>query len=122
MDYKKEDSEKAIWNIDDEILKIIKELKVAFLLYMKSFMLEEAYWVLDLICIECDAKLKEKEQKEIEEDLKILEFNRQKFIKMDRNRYGEFYVNLRNLYKKINRLMKAHGVWFREFEENEEET
>ena len=122
MAYEKEMSEKAVWNIDDEILKIIKDLKVIFLMHMKDWRLEDAYWKLDLICMECDAKLKAVEKTEIEKDLKNLETNRQNFVKNGKEKAGEFYVNLRNLYKKINRLMKEHGVWFREFEDDEEET
>jgi len=118
MAYEKEMSEKAVWNIDDEILKIIKDLKVIFLMHMKDWRLEDAYWKLDLICMECDAKLKLPEQKEIEEDLKSLEKYRQDFAKNGKERAGEFYVRLRDLYKKLNRMMKEHGVWFREMEDD----
>jgi len=112
------ESEKAVWNIDDEILKIIKDLKVVFLRNLKEWRLEDAYWILDLICMECDAKLKPKEQMEIEEELIKLENNRKDFTTNGKNKTGEFYINLRNLYKKINRLMKDHGVWFREMEDD----
>jgi len=118
MAYEKEEGDKAVWNIDDEILKIIKDLKIVFLKSMKEWKLEDAYWFLDLICMECDAKLKTTEQKEIDNLLKILEKNREDFQKNGKEKSGEFYVNLRNLYKKINRLMKEHGIWFREFEDD----
>lgn len=119
MAYEEKESDKAVWNIDDEILKIIKDLKVIFLMHMKDWRLEDAYWKLDLMCMECDAKLKKDERKEIESDLKILETNRQTFSKDGKEKAGEFYVNMRNLYKKLNRMMKEHGVWFREFEDDE---
>ena len=122
MAYGKEESEKSVWNIDDEILKIIKDLKILFLKYMKDWKLEDAYWTLDLVCMECDAKLKSEERDDVKADLKTLETNRQVFLKDENKNRGEFYVSLRDLYKKINLLMKRHGVWFREHEDNEEET
>jgi hypothetical protein len=123
-DYSKQyySTDKAIWNMDDEILKIIKDLKILFLRHLKDWNLEDAYWVLDTICMECDAKLKSKERKEIEDALEILEKNRGKFAYNERLKAGEFYINLRNLYIKINRLMKQHGVWFREAVDDENET
>lgn len=116
--YGKEESEKAVWNIDDEILKIIKDLKIVFLMHMKDWKLEDAYWKLRLICVECDAKLKDTERTEIENDLKTLETNRKSFAGNGKEKAGEFYFNLENLYKRINKLMKKHGVWFREFEDD----
>lgn len=118
MVYEEKEGEKAVWNIDDEILKIIKDLKIIFLIHMKDWKLEEAYWKLRLICVECDAKLNSTEQKEVEEALKLLETNRQTFAKNGKEKAGEFYFNLENLYKKINNLMKEHGVWFREMEDD----
>lgn len=112
------EEEKAVWNIDDEILKIIKDLKISFLNSLKEWKLEDAYWFLDLICTECDAKLKDDEQKDIENKLKELEDKRQEYSKNGKEKKGEFYFQLRTLYKTINRLMKEHGVWFREREED----
>lgn len=122
MAYEEKEGEKAVWNIDDEILKIIKDLKIIFLIHMKDWKLEDAYWKLDILCMECDARLNKKEKEEVEADLKTLEVNRQIYSKNGKERAGEFYVNLRDLYKKINRMMKEHGVWFREFEDDEDET
>lgn len=113
-----DDEKKAVWNIDDEILKIIKELKLSFIISMRNWKLEDAYWFIDLICMECDAKLMEQEREDIESELKKLEEQRQIFETNGRRTAGNFYVNLRNLYKKINWLMKEHGVWFREREED----
>lgn len=111
--------EKAVWNIDDEILKIIKDLKVVFLKHLMNWELEDAYWVLDLICMECDAKLKKTEKEEVEKSLKKLEDDRKKYSFNTKEMAGDFYVGLRDLYKQINNLMKIHGVWFREFEDDE---
>jgi len=115
-------TDKAVWNMDDEILKIIKDLKIVFLRHLKNWNLEDAYWILDIICMECDAKLKDKERDDIERDLDELEKNRKKYSSQAREKAGIFYINLRNLYKKINRLMKRHGVWFREVQDDEDET
>jgi hypothetical protein len=122
MAYEEKENEKSVWNIDDEILKIIKDLKSIFIIHMKDFRLEDAYWKLDALCMECDARLNNKEREEIENALKILEGNRQTYSKNGKGQAGEFYVNLRNLYKKINRMMVEHGVWFRAFEDDEDET
>ena len=117
-----QETEKAKWNMDDEILKIIRELKISFLNSMKNWELEEAFWILDLICVECDAKLKSKEQEYIENELSELEKLREEYSKDAREVSGKLYIKLRKLYKEINRLMKKHGVWFREFEDDEDET
>ena len=112
-------NEKAVLNMDDEILKIIKDLKVMFLISMKEWKLENAYWYLDLMATEVDAKLRDEEQKDVEKDLEDLEKKRVGYNKNGKEKIGEFYVSLKTLYKKINRLMKLHGVWFREQEDDE---
>lgn len=113
------EDKKAIWNIDDEILKIIKELKLSFIISMKNWQLEDAYWFIDLICMECDAKLLDQEKLDIETQLKQLEAQRAEYNMSDKRTAGIFYVNLRDLYKKINWLMKEHGVWFRERDDDD---
>lgn len=119
MDYHDSGNEtKAVWNMDDEILKIIKDLKICFLKSMQGWKLEDAYWYLNLMCMECDAKLKTKEQEDIENKLQKLEQLRQTCKTNGHNNIGEFYKELRNLYKEINRLMKEHGIWFREAEDD----
>jgi len=119
MDYNDPSSDgKAVWNMDDEILKIIKDLKICFLKSMQGWKLEDAYWYLDLMCMECDAKLKDTEQKEIEGKLQELEQMRQTCKINGHSNVGEFYKGLRNLYKELNRLMKEHGIWFREAEDD----
>ncbi len=111
--------EKAVWNIDDEILKIIKDLKVMFLLAMRDWRLEDAHWYLDLMCTECDAKLKKSERTEMDTDSNDLEKARKEYLGNNKKFGGKFYVQLKNLYKKLNLLMKEHGVWFREQEDDE---
>jgi len=112
------DEKKVIWNMDDEILKIIQELKRCFLRSLMDWNLEDTYWYLDLICTECDAKFTPKEQADIENKLKILEKLRQTSKNNGHKGAGEFYKELRNLYKEINRLMVSHGVWFRESDDD----
>lgn len=108
------EEQKAVWNIDDEILKIVKDLKIAFLLCMRQWNLEDAYWNLDLIYMEISAKFKEEEKKEVEGLFINLEKVRVIYLNDKKSKKGDFYINLRNLYKKINTLAKEHGLWFRE--------
>jgi len=120
MAYDNTSSEKdqAVWNIDDEILKIIRELKVLFLRALIEMKLEDAYMFLDLICGEEDAKLTDTESKEIEGSLKVLEEQRQEYLKDMKKNGGAFFIQLRTLYKRTNKLMKEHGIWFREQEDD----
>ena len=108
--------------MDDEILKIVKDLKRCFLESMMCWKLEDSYWYLDLILMECDARLTPTEKNEIETKLKALEKLRQVCKNDGQKSAGEFYKELRNLYKEINGLMTLHGVWFRQFEDDEDET
>jgi len=109
----------TVWNIDDEILKIIKDLKVDFLRNMKHWNLEEAFFDLILICSECDAKLREEERNSIASDISKLEEVR-KEVQKNKGRKGKekLYVDLLKTYKKINKFMKEHGVWFREYDDS----
>jgi len=123
MDYQDSNSDgKAVWNMDDEILKIIKDLKRCFLESMMHWKLEDAYWYIDLMCMECYAELNTTEQEKIDGELKKLEILRQTCKTNGNKNIGEFYKELRNLYKEINCLMVKHQVWFRKFEDDEEET
>jgi len=110
------DTSEAIWNMDDEILKIIKYLKVVFLNNMKEWKLDDAYWTLTLIHMEIDAKLKKTEQTKLEEEMKELENHRRNFLE-DKKKSGMFFVKLEKIMIKINRKMKEHGCWFRERED-----
>lgn len=114
-----EQEKRAVWNIDDEILKIIKIMKESFLTNLLAWDLEQSYWILLLILAECDAKIKENERKEINEKIKELETVRRNYLKeKNSSNAGKFYKNLIELYKKMNLLMKEHGVWFREMEDD----
>lgn len=106
------------WNIDDEILKLVKFIKMSFLTNIKSWDLEQAYFDLLLYYSEVNAKFKAKERKELDEDFINLEKNRTNFIKLNnidkKENSGVLYNNILKLYSKLNTFCKENGLWFRE--------
>lgn len=105
---------KAIWNMDEGILKSILFLKMTLIYQMQNWDLDRAYWTLRNIRMEIDSKLKSEEQKIAENKLKTLENTRREYLKDKRNKKREFYLALENYYVLLNRYMKAHGLYFRE--------
>jgi len=113
------ETKKAEWNMDDEILKIIKELKSLFIIYMNEWDLKNAYFILRQLRMEIDAKLKPDEQKEAESKMGELENKRREYLKNQKEKKGEFYRSCEKYYIFLNRLMKDHGLFFREKMEDE---
>ncbi len=105
---------KAVWNMDEAILKTIHYLKTEFILKIHKWQLEEAYWTLRDIRMEIDSKLKDTEQAKANSELKILETKRLEYLKDKKGKKGEFYVACENYYILLNRYMKLHGLYFRE--------
>ena len=99
--------------MDDAVLKTISLLKTSFLIYLKEWELDRAYWILREIRAETESKFKEAEQKELEEDIKKLEDIRKKYLE-NKEKRGEFFIELEKFSIKLNRLMKKHGLYFRE--------
>jgi len=113
------DTKKAEWNMDDEILKIIKQLKSFFIIYMNEWELKNAYFILRQLRMEIDAKLKPEEQKEAEKKMGKLERKRKEYLKNQKEKKGDFYGSCEEYYIFLNRLMKEHGLFFREKMEDE---
>jgi len=105
---------KAVWNMDEAILKTIHYLKTEFILKIHKWQLEEAYWTLRDIRMEIEAKLKDKEQEKAKDKLKELETKRGEYLKDPKAKRGEFYVACEQYYILLNRYMKIHGLYFRE--------
>lgn len=105
---------KAIWNMDEAILKTIHYLKTEFILKIHKWQLEEAYWTLRDIRMEIDSKLKGEEQKNAERKLRSLEKKRVEYLKNKKEKSGEFYIACEQYYLLLNRNMKIHGLYFRE--------
>ena len=106
------------WNMDNEILKLIKTIKMSFLTNLKSWDLDQAYFDLVLYYSEIKAKFKPKEKEELDDDFKKLEKNRTKYINLNnhdkKEKSGMLYSEILNLYSKMNTFCKVHGLWFRE--------
>jgi len=107
---------KSIWNMDEAVLKAIYFLKLKFVNHLKDWELDSAYWTLRNIRMEVDSKLKSEEQEMVADDLEKLEKERNEYLKnpKDSKQRGEFYLQLESYYILLNRLMKRHGLYFRE--------
>lgn len=122
MGYKNYDSDsstlKSEWNCDDAILKQILLAKYQFQKYLNSWDLNNAYFTLREIWSEIDAKFKKEEQDFCEETMDELECKRNEWIKNQKKIKGEFYHALQKVYMMLNRLMKKHGLYFREHDDS----
>ena len=105
---------KAVWNMDEAILKTIHYLKTEFILKIHKWELEEAYWTLRDIRMEIDSKLKDEEQKNAKKELEALEVKRKAYLRDNKGKKGEFYIACEQYYLLLNRYMKLHGLYFRE--------
>jgi len=104
---------KTLWNMDDAVLKAICRLKLLFTFYMQMWKLDDAYWILRIMRAEMESKLKEEEQDTIEAEMEKLEQTRKNYL-IQKIKRGEFFLVLENYYILLNRLMKKHGLYFRE--------
>lgn len=110
---------KAEWNMDDEVLKIIKALKTAFIIYIKNWDLENAYFTLRQIRMEIDSKLKGKQQSTAKTKIDVLEKERMEYLKDMKTNKRKFYRLCEDYYIYLGRLMQEHGLYFREKIEDE---
>ena len=118
MAYKNyDDTLKAEWNMDDSILKSVLMLKYQFIESLKNWKLDDAYWVVRQIRMEVEAKFKDKEQKKLAQDILKLEILRTEYFK-DKKLRGKFYRCLEDFNIILNRLMKKHGLYFREHDDS----
>ena len=121
MAWKKDYSDttlKSEWNMDDAILKQILLLKHQFLSYLHIWDLNNSYFTLRELWSEVDAKLKPIEQEYCEETMNELEIKRNDWERNKNKMRGEFYHSLQQVYMLFNRLMKKHGLYFREHDDS----
>lgn len=127
----------SIWNFDGAEYYSIYQLKSKFILFMSEWKLDQAYWVVRLLRMELDAKLKVKSKKRKESDDETEEEGMSEKDEVDDmlKRVSEFKVMydshknpspeqtteyfqiLENFYMYICRKMKQHGFYFRESED-----
>lgn len=130
----------SVWNFDGAELNLIFSIKAETVFYLQGWHLELAYWKLRDLRREIDAKLKtEKGKKEyeiqVEKDGKVkakkiklsekelvdhmlgdLVNERGIFLKsvQKEEEHSRFYLALEEFYLLLCRLMKEHGLYFRE--------
>src|SRR6056297_4232448 len=109
--YNSDDKDQTKWNMDDEVCKIIRDLKQSFIVNLKQWNLEEAYWDANLIWGEVDSLLDKNEREEIKKTMGKLENVRK--TKNNKKERGEYWMKLHETYRKLCRLMQEHGVYFR---------
>lgn len=137
-----DEAQQSIWNFDGAELNLIFQIKVEASLYLTNWNLESCYWRLRDLRREIDAKLNEDKKKveyEIEDPdnkgkkkklkisekesvdylLKELEGIRNEFLTSDQqqNDFSKYYLALEEFYLYLARLMKQHGLYFREGED-----
>ena len=108
---------KAEWNMDDSVLKYVLMLKYQFIEALKGWQLDDAYWIARQIRMEVEAKFRVKEQEQLAEDILELEQLRNSWFQ-DKKLKGKFYRGLENFNIILNRLMKKHGLYFREHDDS----
>jgi hypothetical protein len=141
-----QDAQQAKWNFDGAEAEAIFALKASFINFMRVWRLDDAYWILRTIRMELDAKLSrgrnkaiEKMQEEMEErkeeDEKKKKLTEKEEVDAmlskvtnERNTFNEdptaqenkiiFFQVLEDFYMHLCYLMKKHGLYFREGEDN----
>ena len=109
---------KAEWNMDDAMLKHILLLKHNFVQSIHTWDLNSAYFTLREVWMEVEAKFKPKERGRLRKMIKELEIVRNEYFKDQRHLKGKFFSSLQNGMIKLNRLMKKHGLYFREHDDS----
>lgn len=118
MAYRAKDTSdiQATWNSDDIQLAQIFQIKHNLIDLFSTKNLEEIYWLARALWRELDAKMTEKEQEAFQGAIKRLE-DKRKELTYSENKIEtekEFYLLLEALYMDLCRMMKDHGLYFRE--------
>ena len=114
----------SVWNFDGAELALVFEIKQEVIERLRAWDLEGAYWKLREFRAELDAK----QYKKIKDDAEVpelkdtkrlvneLEEQRQIYISTPTTNesISKFYVYLETFYMYLCRLMKRHGLFFRE--------
>ena len=137
-----QNNNQALWNFDLAELILIFGIKEDFLLNLRKWDLENAYWSVRNLRMELDSKLSRRktnkidilkldtqqeepgaksEKTEVDEQLQELEnsreeYNRKRSPTIDDK--GKYYLRLELFYMNLCHLMKVHGLYFREGEDN----
>ena len=64
---------KTLWNMDEAVCKMVYSLKASFIISLKNWDLDNAYWTIRQLRMEIDSKLKPLEKEEVEKELKTIE-------------------------------------------------
>lgn len=109
------------WNMDDARLKAINSYLNLADMQFYNWDLEKLYWTLRTLKRMSKAKFKDKERIDVDLKMNALEQLRKKFLEKKIGK-GEYYIECENFYEMVTQLMKEHGLYFREYEDDESET
>lgn len=112
-----ESSLQSEWNFDGAQLFYLFTLKTNAASLLDSWKLEESYWAIRAFNREIDAKLKDSERTKIIEHLNEIADLRNKYIQLRQVNHSDraaYYIVLESLYIYLCRLLKAHGLYYRE--------
>lgn len=132
-----EEAIQSVWNFDGAELSLIFQIKAQAGFLLNEWNLEGAYWSLRNLRREIDAKLKREKGKKkkfeiiVGEEKKQVEFNEKERVDyllvelvnerdtfltspQDNEDLSRFYLVLEEFYLLLSRLMKEHGLYFRE--------
>lgn len=99
--------------MDEAVLKRIDYLLNIAETQFISWDIKNLYWTLRALRRQIDSKLKKNEKDDIEKKLKELEKYRKKYLEAKELK-GEYWFKCEEFYIELMRLMKAHGLFFRE--------
>ena len=117
-----EDIKESIWNIDDAQLRCLFEIKLSFIQHKLTWDLDNCYWDVRTLWMELDSNLDREEREEAEKELNKLTETRGKYNERENQetiKKSEYYSALEHFYMSLCRLMKHHGLYFREREDDE---
>ncbi len=107
----------SVWNMDDAQLMRVNNLLNLSNYYFHNWDLENLYWSLRGLRREVNAKLKPEEVEESDKKLKELTSKRNLWISLKITQQ-EFFQNCEDYYIYLTRLMKKHGLFYREWEDD----
>lgn len=124
--YQSSFEEQAKWNMDQEVLKMVIDIKMSFLTNLKAWKLEDAYFDLLLFYSEVKAKFSAEQQEELDKMFKELNNKRNEFNKSSKSNKKElissYFPLFSELYSELNTVCKVNGLWFRESAYDSEST
>lgn len=124
--YQSSFEEQAKWNMDQEVLKVVIDIKMSFLTNLKNWKLEDAYFDLLLFYSEVKAKFSEEQKEELDQLFSELNKKRNEFNKSStvqkKMMISEYFPLFSDLYSELNTVCKVNGLWFRESAYDNEST